>query len=354
MMETAPKYIFLGFLVVVIGAIAGIYILHSKSLPPEAPIQGAGSTFIDPLMVQWSSQYEKTESGCRIGYRSVGSGRGIQSVMEKKVDFGCTDAPLTDEQIAQVRSAGGEVVHVPLVLGAVVPVYNLATAKTPVRFTGAVLADIFLGKIKKWNDKALHDLNPDIELPDREITVVHRSDGSGTTYIWADYLSKTNPDWKKTVGVGTQLKWPFGTAESGNDGVAANVQKTSAAIGYVELTYALRLDLAVGLVENQEKEFVKANLGSITKAAENALGKVPDDLRYSLTDAPGKGSYPITGTTWAIVYVGQTPKKGRQLVDFLNWATGDGQLHVHELLYARLPEPLAAKARNAISRINPN
>jgi phosphate transport system substrate-binding protein len=350
-MESAPKYIFLSFVVLIIAAIVGIQLHHQNSLPPEPPLQGAGSTFVEPLLVQWSALYEKTESGCRIGYKGGGSGKGIKQIMEKKVDFACSDAPLSDEQLAKVRSEGGEVVHVPLVLGAVVPVYNLPGIKRPLQFTGSVLADIYLGEITKWNDQALRDLNPETDLPEQPIVVVHRSDGSGTTYIWADYLSKVSPDWKNKVGAATDLKWPTGIGESGNEGVGEKVRKTPASIGYVELTYAFRFDLPVGLVQNREKEFVKASLASISTAAANALGEIPDDLRYSLTNAPGQGSYPIVGTTWAIVDVRQAPGKGAKLVDFLTWATGDGQARVDELLYARLPTALAGKVSNKITQI---
>jgi phosphate transport system substrate-binding protein len=350
-METAPRYVFLGFVVLVGGALVAI-VLHQRNMtPPEPPIQGAGSTFVYPLMVQWSSQYEHTESGCRIGYRSLGSGTGIKYFMDKKVDFACSDAPMTDEQLAKIRQAGSEAVHIPLVLGAVVPVYNLPGVKAPLQFTGAVLADIYLGKIKKWNDKALSDLNTAVELPDKAIVVVHRADGSGTTYIWTDYLSKVSAAWKKTVGVGAEVKWPVGHGEPGNEGVAEKVQKTSGSIGYVELTYAYRLDLAYGLVQNRAKEFVKANLASVTKAAESGLVEIPDDLRYSLTDAAGKDSYPIVGTTWAIVRTRQPREKGHKLVDFLGWAVGKGQDQVQGLLYARLPEALVARAEKKIEDI---
>jgi phosphate ABC transporter phosphate-binding protein len=350
-METAPKYAFLGLVVLVIGGIVALQPRHTDTTLPEPGLKGAGSTFVDPLMVQWSSHYEKSESGCRIGYRSFGSGTGIKFFMDKKVDFACSDAPMTDEQLAKVRAEGRDVAHIPLVLGAVVPVYNLASVKTPLRFTGGVLADIFQGKITKWNDSALRGLNPELDLPDQDIVVVHRSDGSGTTYIWVDYLSKSSASWKEAVGIGTEVKWPIGNAEAGNDGVAARVQKTPGSIGYVELTYAYRLDLAYGLVRNREMEFIKATLPAVTKAAENSLSVIPDDLRYSFTDAPGTGSYPITGMTWALVNLRQPAQKGRQLVDFLNWATGHGQEQAEALLYARLPEVLIVKARKTIDQI---
>lgn len=350
-MDTAPKYIFLTVLVLVVGGLVAFIGFHQKSLPPEPALKGAGSTFVDPLMVQWSAEYAKTKSGFLIGYGSFGSGRGIQMFIDKQIDFACSDAPLTDDQMAKARSNGRQVAHIPLVLGAVVPVYNLPSVKAPLRFTGQALADIFLGKIIRWNDPALRELNPETDLPDQAIQVVHRSDGSGTTYIWVDYLSKCSPTWKKDIGVGTDVKWPIGAAESGNEGVAAYVKKTPASIGYVELTYAYRLDLAYGLVRNREMEFIKASLPSVTKAAENALAVIPDDLRFSLTDAPGKGSYPIAGTTWALVDLQQPAPKAGELRDFLNWATGNGQNRVEVLLYARLPDPLIDKAQKKIAQI---
>jgi phosphate transport system substrate-binding protein len=350
--ENLPKFVFLALIVVVVGALAAIGLQYRNTMPPEPALQGAGSTFVDPLMVQWSTRYEKSEAGCRIGFQSVGSGLGIKWLLNRKLDFACSDAPLSEDQMAKISEAGDKAIHVPLVLGAVVPVYSLGGLKQQLQFTGPVLADIYLGKITKWNDKTLCDLNPGVQLPDEKIVVVHRSNGSGTTYIWSDYLSKVSTAWKDTVGAGTEVKWPTGVAESGNQGVAEKVQKTSASIGYIELTYAFRLDLAYGLVRNREGEFVRASIPSVMKAADNSLGTIPEDLRYSLTDAPGKGSYPIVGTTWAILRNRQPAQKGRQLFDFLSWAIGNGQAHVETLLYARLPEALVERARKKINEID--
>jgi phosphate transport system substrate-binding protein len=311
---------------------------------------GKGSTFVAPLMVLWSNEYQKTEGGCEVDYSPFGSGAGIKAILERKVDFGCTDAPLTDEQIAQARAAGGEVLHVPLVMGAVVPAYNLPGVEG-LRFTGPVLADIFLGKIKRWDDKALKDLNPGAALPDRGIQVVHRSDGSGTTYVWADYLSKVSPEWKSGVGVGTEVAWPSGVGEAGNEGVANRVQNTAGSIGYVELSYAVRRELSFGLVQNREREFVKAGPSSVRQAARNALSVIPEDLRFSLTDPPGKGSYPVCGTTWAVVYLRQPADKGRLLSDFLWWALDKGQEKADLLFYLPLPEPLLERAQKQLKRI---
>ena len=349
-MESIPKYIFLGFVVVVVGVLVAIGLYSKTLVPPEPPLKGAGSSFVAPLMVQWASMYEKADDGCRIGYKSLGSGAGITLITEGKVDFGCSNAPMTDAQLAAAREAGDIVLHIPLVLGAVVPAYNLSEVKEPLKFTGPLLADIYLGKVKKWNDKALQELNPGMTLPDKEIVVVHRSDGSGTTYIWVDYLSKVSPEWKKKVGVGTKVEWPVGAAEGGNEGVSAKVQKTPGCLGYVELAYVYRMELAHGFVQNRDKEFVKASLRSITSAANNALAEIPDDLRYSLTDPPGKDSYPISGTTWALVRADQPTVKGHQMVHFLRWATGFGQGSVKDLLYARLPDSLVHTPTSKLTR----
>ncbi len=335
------------------GLIAGIVaaVGCGGSTPQPVELHGEGSTFVSPLMRQWAPAYEKSENGCKLRYEGYGSGGGIKAIIANKVDFACTDAPLTDGELAKAREGGDDLVHVPLVMGAVVPVYNLPELTDALRFNGPVLADIYLGKIKKWNDKALQDLNPNAKLPDKDIVVVHRSDGSGTTYVWVDYLAKVSPEWKEKVGVGTEVPWPVGVAEPGNDGVGKRVQQTAASIGYVELSYAYRLDLPFGLVQNREKEFVKAGVRSVQAAADNGLANIPDDLRFSITDAPGKGSYPISGTTWAVVRVHQHGDKGRQLVDFLFWATDAGQEQADLLLYLRLPEPVLERSRKVIAKI---
>jgi phosphate transport system substrate-binding protein len=321
----------------------------SKDQPKQ--LNGAGSTFVYPLMVQWAAEYESSTDGCKVNYRSLGSSSGVKFMTQKKGDFGCSDGPMSDEQLALARDVGGEVLHIPLVLGAVVPAYNLPEVTEPLRFTGPVLADVYLGKIKRWTDKPLRDLNPGAKLPDQAIDVVRRRDGSGTTYIWTDYLSKVSPEWKKKVGVGFEVKWPTGDNEVGNDGVAEHVKNTPGSIGYIELSYAMQKDVAFGLVQNRAKEFVKASLPGVRATAANALMDVPDDLRYSLTDAPGKGSYPICGTTWAILYANQPAGKGKQLEHFLRWAIGEGQERVERLFYARLPDSLLARASKKIDQI---
>jgi phosphate transport system substrate-binding protein len=339
------------FAITLLSVVAGSLGCSGHDVPSSGELEGAGSTFVYNVMSRWAHDYGQHPGGCKVSYRSWGSDAGIKAILDKKADFGCTDAPMTDEELAAARAAGGEVVHVPLVLGAVVPVYNLAEAKDPLRFTGPVLADIFLGKVKKWNDAALQALNHGVKLPDKEILVVHRRDGSGTTDIWTDYLSKVSPEWRKVPGRGLEVKWPVGQAESGNTGVAGYVKQNPGSLGYVELSYAHREDLPFGLVQNREGEFVKPRLQSIMAAADSALKEIPDDLRYSLTDAPGKASYPVSGTTWALVYTRQPAGKGRQLVDFLGWVLGEGQEDAEQLLYARLPEGLAARAHAKLDQI---
>jgi phosphate ABC transporter phosphate-binding protein len=232
----------------------------------------------------------------------------------------------------------------------VVPAYNL-DIKEVLKFSGPVLADIYLGNIKKWNDPAIKELNLDVDLPNKDIVVVHRSDGSGTTYIFADYLAKVSPEWQKKVSVSTSLNWPVGIGGKGNEGVAKLVQQSKGAIGYIELIYAVKNNIQYGVVKNKAGEFVKASLDSVTAAAANALQDIPDDLRYSITDAAGKDSYPISGTSWAIVYVKQTKAKGQMVVDFLRWATHDGQKQCAELHYAKLPQGLIERIEKKLDLI---
>jgi phosphate ABC transporter phosphate-binding protein len=320
---------------------------NRHNLPEQ--VTGAGSTFVNPLMVRWTAEYKRVE-GEDIAYRSLGSTGGILWMTEKKADFGCTDAPMTDAQLAKARKVGGDVVHVPLVLGAVVPVYNLQGTKGALRFSGALLADIYLGKVTRWNEPALVALNPDVGLPDAPITVVHRADGSGTTYIWTDYLSKVSATWQKKVGAGQDPEWPVGVKQNGNEGVAEAVKKTPGSIGYVELSYMHQYDLTAGLVQNHAQEYVRATLDSIT-AAGDELGEIPDDLRFSLTDPPGKAAYPICGATWAVLFVQQPSGRGAKVVDFLRWTLHDGQGFAREQLYAPLPAAFVQRAQKKLDLV---
>jgi phosphate transport system substrate-binding protein len=302
----------------------------------DRALDGTGSTFVAPLMSKWKERYQ-TERGVKITYESVGSGVGIDRLLSGQFDFACTDAPLSDEQVNKARQARSDVVHIPLTLGAVVPAYNLEGYYNELILNGPVLADIYLGKITKWNDSAIQDLNKGVKLPEREIVVVHRAESSGTTFIWTDYLAKVSPEWKKKVGAGSSVTWPVGLGQMGNKAVAAKIRSTPNSIGYVPLGYARQNELAVALVKNRAGIAVKADSVSVTAAAEASMAQIPDDLRCSITDAPGNNSYPISGTTWAVVFVQQSPAKGRALVDFLRWATRDGQTDAEALHFVRLP-----------------
>jgi phosphate transport system substrate-binding protein len=313
-------------------------------------LTGGGSSFVDPMMKKWANAYREAK-GVQVDYTSSGSGNGIQQMIDKKNDFGCTDAPMSDEQLAKAKAVNGEVLHIPLVMGGVVPIYNLEGVTKPLKFTGEVLADIYLGKIKKWNEDPIQDLNPGVMLPDQDIVVVHRSDGSGTTYIFTEYLSQVSPEWKKKPGFGTDLAWPTGIGAQKNDGVAGQVSRSPGGIGYVELIYALKNEkLKYGSVRNKAGEFVLASLDSVTKAAEG-LKDVPADLRFSLTNAPGKGTYPICGTTWAVLYVKQPADKAKLVREFLQWATHEGQDMTADLQYARLPAALVSKIEERLKEI---
>jgi phosphate transport system substrate-binding protein len=236
-------------------------------------------------------------------------------------------------------------------MGADVPAYNLDEVTEPLKFSGPVLADIYLGKIKKWNDPALQKLNPGAALPEKEIVVVHRSDGSGTTYIWVDYLSKVSPEWKSKVGVGTSVNWPTGIGQKGNEGVAGQVKRSPGSIGYIELVYAVQNKIAYGSVQNKEGAFITASMESVTAAANASLVEIPDDLRYSITDAPGKDSYPISGTTWGICYVNNPGGKGKAVRDFFHWCTHDGQQYCDALHYSRLPKGLVERVEKRLELI---
>lgn len=304
-------------------------------------LNGAGATFPYPVYSKWVSEYEKVNPNVKINYQSIGSGGGIKQISARTVDFGASDAPLTDEQLA---GAPGKLLHIPTVLGADVVTWNLEGVNE-LKLTPDVVADIFLGKIKKWNDKRLTDLNPGAKLPDLDITVAHRSDGSGTTYVFSDYLSKVSPEWKDKVGKGTSLSWPVGVGGKGNEGVTAVVKQTPGAIGYVELIYAEQNHLPHAALRNKDGEFVKASLDGVSAAAAGAAAQMPEDLRVSITDASGKDAYPIAALTYLLVYQEQDDRtKGKALLDYIWWALHEGGSFARDLHYATLPPEVLAKA----------
>lgn len=315
-------------------------------------LTGGGSSLVGPMMKEWAGAYYR-DLKQEIDYTVSGSGNGIKQMIDQKNDFGCTDAPMNEEQLSKAKGLGGDVIHIPLVMGGVVPAYNLKELSEPLHFSGPVLADIFLGKIKRWDDAALKALNPKAVLPSKDIAVVHRSEGSGTTFVWVEYLSKVSPEWKDKVGVGTDVKWPVGIGAGMNDGVASQINRTEGAIGYVELSFALKSKLPYGYVINTAGMPILASLESITKAAEGAAEAVPDDLRYSLTNAPGKEAYPICATVWAVCYTKQPPAKAKALRDFFHWVLNQGQESAAGLSYARLSKNLVEKAEHKLEKLGP-
>jgi phosphate transport system substrate-binding protein len=301
-------------------------------------INGAGATFPYPIYSKWFDEYNKLHPDVKVNYQSQGSGAGIRQLTNETVFFGASDGPMTDEQL---KAAPGKILHFPTVLGADVPVYNIPDVKGTLRFSGSLLADIFLGKVTKWNAPAITELNPGIALPATDITVVHRSDASGTTYIWVDYLSKVSPEWKSRVGTATAVNWPIGIAGKGNEGVAGLVSLTPGSIGYVELIYARQTKMDYGAVQNAAGNFVTASAASVTAAAASAAAEMPPDFRISITNAQGADAYPISSFTWLLLYEDAKNKTdSRIMVEFLKWALTDGQAYASQLGYAPLPSEI--------------
>jgi phosphate transport system substrate-binding protein len=312
-------------------------------------INGAGATFPNPIYSKWFSEYNKLHPNVQINYQSLGSGAGIRQLTNQTVFFGASDGPMTQDQLL---AAPGKILHFPTVLGAVVPVYNIPGVSAELKFTGALLADIYLGKITKWNDPAIMKLNAGVNLPGTDITVVHRSDGSGTTYIFMDFLAKTSPEWKQKVGVATSVNWPTGVGGKGNEGVSGLVTQTPGSIGYVELIYALQNKVDYGTVQNAAGEFVKASVDAVRKAAAGAVKAMPADFRVSITNAPGPGVYPISSFTWMLFYENPKDKtQAKTMVDFMKWALTDGQKYCQDLGYAPLPDAVVKMEMAALSRI---
>jgi len=318
----------------------------------QTRLNGAGATFPNPIYSKWFSEYHKLHSDVEINYQSIGSGGGIRQVTEATVEFGASDMPMSDEQLKEAEGKlKTKILNIPTVLGAVVPVYNVPGVAGEVKFTPDVLAGIFLGRITNWNDKEIASVNPDIKFPNQEIVVVHRSDGSGTTFIWTDYLAKVSPDWKSQVGSNTSVKWPKGMGGKGNEGVAGSIRLLPGSIGYVELIYAVQNKISYGSVRNSSGAFLRASLEGVTAAAASAP-KMPADFRVSITNAPGKDAYPISSFTWLLVPVkSKDPAKGKILSDFLSWMATDGQKLTAALDYAPLPDNVAARVKDTIKQV---
>jgi phosphate transport system substrate-binding protein len=312
-------------------------------------INAAGATFPYPIYSKWFDEYHKLHPSVQINYQSIGSGGGIRQLLDKTVDFGASDGPMTDEQLQQ---AGFKILHFPTVLGAAVPSYNIPGVTGELKFTPEALAGIFLGKVTKWNDPAIAGANPGVKLPADDIVVIHRSDGSGTTYIWTDYLSKVSADWQSKVGKNTSVNWPVGLGGKGNEGVAGLLKQTPDSIGYVELIYAIQNSLPYGTVKNSSGEFIKASLAGVSAAAAGAAKSMPDDFRVSITNPPGKDAYPISSFTWLLIPAQiQDPAKKAAIKDFLTWMLTSGQQFCEPLAYAKLPKEVVAKEQKAVALI---
>jgi phosphate transport system substrate-binding protein len=313
-------------------------------------LQGAGATFPNPLYQKWLSEYGRLHPNVRIDYQSIGSGGGIKQLKEQTVDFGASDAPMKDEDL---KSAPGEILHIPTVLGAVVITYNLQGVSQTLRFSPEVVADIFLGKIKKWNDAKIAADNPGVTLPTSDITVVHRSDGSGTSAVFTDYLSKVSSEWKEKVGSGTSPSWPIGLGGKGNEGVTGQVKNTPNTIGYVELAYAVQNKLPVAQIKNASGNYIDPSIDAVTAAASASAANTPDDLRVSITNAAGPQAYPISSYTYILVYKNQRDAgKGKALVEFLWWGIHDGETYAKDLQYSPLPADIVKRAEAKINSIN--
>ena len=325
-----------------------VCVLLALPVMGQTTLNGAGATFPNPMYSKWFSEYHKIHADVQVNYQPIGSGGGIRQVTEGTVDFGASDMPMTDKQLQDSKT---KILNIPTVLGAVVPAYNIPGVTGEVKFTPEALAGIFLGKISKWNDKEITSVNPGVNFPDKGIVVVHRSDGSGTTFIWTDYLSKVSADWKSQVGSDTSVKWPLGMGGLHNEGVAANIRQLPGSIGYVELIYAVQNQIPYGSVRNSSGVFVKATLEGVTAAAASSP-RMPADFRVSITNAPGKDAYPISSFTWLLIPAqSKDAAKGKILADFLNWMVTDGQKMTAALDYAPLPDNVVAKVKEAVKQV---
>src|SRR5436853_1807810 len=318
----------------------------SATASAQMLINGAGATFPYPIYSKWFDEYAKVDPSVRFNYQSIGSGGGQKQILAQTVDFGASDGPMSDDNLAK---APGKILHIPTVAGADVVAYNLPE-NPALKLDADAIAGIFLGQIKKWNDAKIAALNPGVSLPDQEIVVVHRSDGSGTTYIWTDYLSKISSEWKSKVGTNTSVNWPTGIGGKGNEGVAGQIKQTPGALGYVELIYAVQNKMPYAEVKNAAGNSVKPSIESITAAL--ATADIPDDFRFSITNAPGPAAYPIAGATWLLVYEQQKDAaKGKKLVEFLKWAAKDGEKMAKDLQYGSMPDNLQQRILKRIDEI---
>jgi phosphate transport system substrate-binding protein len=330
-------------------AVAALSLTAVPGASAEMAINGAGATFPYPLYSKWFYEYSNANPGVKFNYQSIGSGGGIKQITAGTVDFGASDAPMTEEELGKLP---GPILHLPTAIGAVAVVYNIEGVDTGLRLTQDVLAGIFLGKITRWNDPKIFELNKDRRLPSADIVVAHRSDGSGTTDIFTNYLSAVNAEWRAKVGRGKSVKWPVGLGGKGNEGVAGVVKQTPGAVGYVELAYAKQNSMTAASLRNREGQFVAPTLEATSAAAAGAAKTMPADFRVSIVDAPGKDSYPIAGLTWLLVYKEQKDEaKGRALVQFLKWAIRDGQKMEEALDYAPLPKPVVDMVDKALRQI---
>ncbi len=342
----------LGFVLLAVGLVS----CHNKSeedspvsMPSVIHLNGAGATFPYPIYSKWVDEYKKLNSGVEINYQSIGSGGGVKQFTDGTVDFGASDGPMTDDQLADFqKKQNATALHFPTVLGADVPSYNLPGVTEELKFTPEALAGIFLGKIKKWNDPEISNVNPTVKLPAADIVVMHRSDGSGTTYVWTDYLSKISEEWKSKVGKGTSVNWPVGLGAKGNEGVSGLVQQTPNSIGYLELIYAEQNHIGYGRVKNSSGNFIKAG----PAAAAEASKSMPDDFRVSITNPPGANAYPISSFTWLLISSKMADvQKKKAIIDSLHWMLADGQGFAEPLAYSRLPREVVEKETKAIARI---
>ncbi len=312
-------------------------------------LNGAGATFPNPIYSKWFSEYSQAHPDVKINYQSIGSGGGIRQVTEGTVDFGASDGPMSDEQLAASKI---KIVHIPTVLGAVVPVYNLPGVTQELKFSQDAIAGIYLGKITQWNDPYIAKENPGVNLPAQPILPVYRSDSSGTTYIFTDWLSKVSPEWAQKVGKATAVKWPVGIGQKGNEGIAGMVRQSKYSIGYVELIYAAQNKMQFGMVRNHDGKFVKASTAGVTAAAAAYASKIPADYRVSITDAPGAESYPISSFTWLLIpNPAKDPAKGKEIVGFLNWMLDKGESEAAGMTYAPLPQAVAERVRKTIATL---